>query len=58
MPWGCHELLVTNKKNKTMTKTNSNGMSNSDWNIPFWFALLSPVLGVVMGFLALLVIYR
>ena len=28
-----------------MTKTNSNAITNAGWNVPFWFAVLSPVLG-------------
>jgi len=40
-----------------MTGTKSNSITDSDWNIPFWFAVLSPVLGIVGGFLALLLFY-
>jgi hypothetical protein len=29
---------------------------NSDWNISFWFAVLSPLIGVAIGFLAAAVI--
>jgi hypothetical protein len=25
----------------------------ADWNVSFWFAVLSPVLGILVGFLAL-----
>jgi hypothetical protein len=25
---------------------------NSDWNISFWFAVLSPLIGVALGFAA------
>jgi hypothetical protein len=39
-----------------MTKTNSNAMTKTDWDVPFWFAVLSPGLGMLVGFLALLVI--
>ena len=28
------------------------------WDASFWFAVLSPVLGIVVGFLALLLFYR
>ncbi len=30
--------------------------ADTDWNITFWFAVLSPVLGVLVGFLALLLL--
>jgi hypothetical protein len=29
---------------------------DSDWNISFWFAVLSPLIGVAIGFLAAAVI--
>jgi hypothetical protein len=29
---------------------------NSDWNISFWFAVLSPLIGVALGFAAAAVI--
>jgi hypothetical protein len=32
--------------------------ADTDWNIAFWFAVLSPILGVLVGFLALLVLVR
>jgi len=41
-----------------MTKTKSNGITSSGWNVPFWFAVLSPVLGILAGFLALLFFYH
>ena len=28
------------------------------WDISFWFAILSPVIGVLVGFLAVILIYR
>jgi hypothetical protein len=28
------------------------------WDIAFWFAVLSPVIGVLVGFLAVSLIYR
>ena len=37
-----------------MTKTKFNAITGSGWNVPFWFAVLSPVLGILIGFLALL----
>jgi hypothetical protein len=41
-----------------MTKTKSHAMTGSSWNASFWFAVLSPVLGMLVGFLALLVFYH
>ena len=41
-----------------MTKTKPNAITDSDWNVPFWFAVLSPVLGILVGFLALLLFYH
>jgi hypothetical protein len=37
-----------------MTKTRSNAMSDPGWRVSFWVAILSPVLGVLIGFLAVL----
>ena len=33
-------------------------INQTDWNAAFWFAVLSPVLGIVAGFLALLFFYH
>jgi hypothetical protein len=41
-----------------MTKTTSNAMTDSGWDVPFWFAVLSPVLGMLVGFLTLLLFYH
>jgi hypothetical protein len=41
-----------------MTKTQSNAMTNSGWDVAFWFAVLSPLLGILVGFLALLLFYH
>jgi hypothetical protein len=41
-----------------MTKTKSNAMTDWGWDVPFWFAVLSPVLGILIGFLALLFFYH
>jgi hypothetical protein len=41
-----------------MTKTTSNTMTKSGWDPAFWFAVFSPVLGVLVGFLALLLFYH
>jgi hypothetical protein len=32
--------------------------SGTGWDVSFWFAVLSPVLGIVVGFLALLLLYH
>ena len=40
-----------------MTKTKSNAITtDSGWDVVFWFAVLSPVLGMVAGFLTALVL--
>jgi hypothetical protein len=41
-----------------MTKTKSDAISVSDWDVSFWFAVLSPVLGILFGYLALLLFYH
>ena len=41
-----------------MTKTKPDTITDSSWDIPFWFAVLSPVLGIVVGFLGLLLFYH
>ena len=41
-----------------MTKTKSNAITGSGRDVAFWFALLSPVLGILAGFLSLLLFYR
>ena len=41
-----------------MTKTKSDVVPGTGWDIPFWFAVLSPVLGILVAFLSLLVFYR
>jgi hypothetical protein len=41
------------------TLTNKIGIvAHADLDVAFWFAVLSPVLGVLAGFLALFVFYR
>jgi hypothetical protein len=42
--------MITTKSNATT--------SESGWDLPFWFAVLSPVLGVLVGFIVLLLFYR
>jgi len=41
-----------------MTKTKSDVITDSDWDPAFWFAVLSPVLGILVGFLGLLLFYH
>ena len=41
-----------------MTKIKSNAVTDSGWDVAFWFAVLSPVLGILVGFLALLFFYH
>ena len=57
MPWGCREWQKTNEE-KNMTKTKSNAIAGAGWDIPFWFAVLSPVLGILTGFLAVVLFYH
>jgi hypothetical protein len=33
-------------------------IASGHWDVAFWFAVLSPVLGILAGFLALFVFYR
>ena len=39
------------------TNTQFHAMTGASWNGPFWFAVLSPVLGILTGFLALVFLY-
>jgi len=41
-----------------MTKTKFNAIIGSGRDVPFWFAVLSPVLGVLVGMLFLLLFYH
>jgi hypothetical protein len=41
-----------------MTKTKPNAITGSGRDAALWFALLSPVLGILAGFLSLLLFYR
>ena len=41
-----------------MTKTKYNAITDSDWNVSLWFAVLSPVLGILTGFLAVVLFYH
>ena len=37
---------------------NRHGRTDSDWDISFWFAVLSPVFGILAGLLAVFLIYN
>ena len=41
-----------------MTKTKSSAITDWEFNVPFWFAVLSPVLGILVGLLGLLLFYH
>ena len=41
-----------------MIRTNASSAAYSGVNISFWFAVFSPVLGILLGFLGLLLLYR
>ena len=41
-----------------MTNMKSKAITNAGWDVPFWFAVLSPVLGVIGGVLAFLLFYH
>jgi hypothetical protein len=41
-----------------MTKTKPNTITDAGLDIPFWFAVLSPALGILVGFLGLLLFYH
>lgn len=41
-----------------MNKAKFNSISDSEWDVSFWFAVLSPVLGILVGFLALFLFYH
>jgi hypothetical protein len=36
----------------------STTVTNPDWNASFWFAVLSPIIGALTGYLALLLFYH
>jgi hypothetical protein len=33
-------------------------ITGGNWDLSFWFAVLSPVLGILAGFFALFLVYR
>ena len=37
---------------------NSKSRSIAEWDSPLWFALLSPIIGVLLGILGVFVLYR
>jgi hypothetical protein len=41
-----------------MIRTKSNTITDTDWDLAFWFVVLSPVVGILVGFLGLLLFYR
>ena len=41
-----------------MLRTKSNTIADSGWDPAFWFAVLSPVLGILVGFLAVVLFYH
>jgi len=41
-----------------MTKPKSTTITDSGWNVSLWFAVLSPALGILVGFLDLLWFYH
>jgi hypothetical protein len=41
-----------------MTKTKSNAITHSSLDVAFWFAVLSPMLGVLAGMLFLLLFFH
>jgi hypothetical protein len=41
-----------------MTKTKSDTITDSSWDLSFWFAVFSPALGIMVGFLGLLLFYH
>ena len=42
---------------KTLTSKIAS-IAGADWDVSFWFAVFSPVLGILAGFLALLFFYH
>jgi hypothetical protein len=45
-------------RRKEMMVTNTNSGPIARWNFSLWFALLSPIIGVLLGFLGLFLIYH
>jgi hypothetical protein len=51
-----HALQEEREMNNFRVPTKSVG--DSGWAVSFWFAVLSPVLGIVLGFLVLFLFYH
>jgi hypothetical protein len=45
-------------ENNQMTNTRSNAVTGAGWEVSFWFAVLSPIIGVLLGLLAPFLIYH
>ena len=41
-----------------MSMTKSNVVTGAGWDFGFWFAVLSPLIGILVGFLAPFLIYH
>jgi len=39
-------------------KTNSYTINHRDWDLSLWFAIFSPIPGIILGFVGLLVFAR
>jgi hypothetical protein len=44
------------RKRQTIAK--SGAVSDAGWDAAFWFAVLSPLIGILVGLLALFLIYH
>jgi hypothetical protein len=53
VPRAVRLFIAPEDERKTMKPQSSHVMIGANWNGPFWFAVLSPVLGMLAGFLAL-----
>ena len=51
-----HALQEESKMNNSHVRTN--GAGDSGWDVSFWFAVLSPVFGILAGLLAAFLIYH
>ena len=52
------ERELKNLHASRMTRTKSDAITDSGWNVSFWIAVLSPLLGILVGFFALLLFYQ
>lgn len=55
-PLGSNKNGVTGRSRSTLGEVRV--FTNSDWDISFWFAVLSPVFGLLAGLLAAFLIYH